>query len=152
MSKSHIITTVRKDTKHIQTEENGKTKIVKAGLDDVFKKGFEYELTLRVDIDSNHLVCIQKDNTHHFGKLEGKIINVNAGKLLMKFVNETIIDDDTAKLAEEASLVRMNLTDAIEMIEKAQTKDDLLVVYNMYPELHGNKDFKDKLAERKASF
>jgi hypothetical protein len=154
-SKSHIITTVRKETKYIQTEENGKTKVVKIGLDDKFRSGFEYELTLRFDIDMNHLITIQKDNTNRFGSLNYTVVNPSVGKILIDYVNETLDKSDESNESSlpvddgTESLKRVLMIEASAMIENTSSIDNLKQVYDTYPDLHGVTAFTELLGKRK---
>lgn len=67
-SPCHIITTVRAKTDYAMTNENGKVKVEKAGLKEVTREGFEYELTVNLQIDMNHnaRVSAGKDRTGLF--------------------------------------------------------------------------------------
>jgi hypothetical protein len=154
-SKAHIITTVRKETKYVQTEENGKAKVVKIGLDDKFRSGFEYELTLRFDIDMNHLITIQKDNTNRFGALNYTVVNPSVGKILIDYVNETLdksVESDESSLPIDdstESLKRVLMIEASAMIENTSSIDNLKQVYDTYPDLHGVAAFTELLGKRK---
>lgn len=66
-SKCHIITTVRRKQDYEMTKDNnGKVKIEKAGLKEVTREGFEYELTINLNIDLNHMATASKDRTGLF--------------------------------------------------------------------------------------
>ena len=49
-SKCHIITTVRNKTETAQVEDGGKKKIVKLGTKEIQREGFEYELTINLNV------------------------------------------------------------------------------------------------------
>ena len=57
-SNCHIITTVRKKVDYsMDTDSNGRTKVVKLGLKEITREGFEYELTVNFELlNDNHLV------------------------------------------------------------------------------------------------
>jgi hypothetical protein len=82
-SPCHIITTVRrKQDYEMSRDSNGKVKVEKAGLKEVTREGFEYELTVNLELDVRHNAFASKDRTGLFmGKPEfmpteetGKII------------------------------------------------------------------------------
>ena len=53
-SKCHVITTVRrKQDYEMNKDSNGKTTVTKAGLKEVTREGFEYELTLNFNLDAD---------------------------------------------------------------------------------------------------
>lgn len=66
-SKCHVITTVRRKTEYdMQKDGNGKTKVEKAGLKEVTREGFEYELTVNFNLDEKHNCTASKDRTGLF--------------------------------------------------------------------------------------
>jgi hypothetical protein len=71
-SPCHIITTVRRKQDYEMTKDNsGKLKVEKAGLKEITREGFEYELTANLEIDQRHNAKASKDRTGLFmGKPE----------------------------------------------------------------------------------
>jgi hypothetical protein len=70
-SKAHVITTVRRKTEYAMQEAQnkaGKTvqKPVKVGLKEVTKEGYEYELTINLNLDLKHKATCSKDRTGMF--------------------------------------------------------------------------------------
>ena len=65
-SKCHIITTVRSKTDYMQVDDNGRKSIQKVGMAQVTRDGFEYELTVSLDLDENHRAVVSKDRTNLF--------------------------------------------------------------------------------------
>ena len=66
-STAHVITTVRRKTEYEMSKDgNGKTKVEKAGLKEVTRDGFEYELTVNFNLDTNHHCTTSKDRTGLF--------------------------------------------------------------------------------------
>ena len=63
-SPCHIITTVRRKQDYEMTKDSsGKTKVEKAGLKEVTREGFEYELTVNFNLDEKHNCTASKDRT-----------------------------------------------------------------------------------------
>lgn len=71
-SSCHIITTVRrKQDYEMSKDHNGKVKVEKAGLKEVTREGWEYELTVNLQLDAAHQAVASKDRTGLFmGKPE----------------------------------------------------------------------------------
>jgi hypothetical protein len=65
-SSANVITTSRKKQDWAISQDNNKTKVEKLGLKDVQRDGFEYELTLNLDIDMQHYATASKDRTGLF--------------------------------------------------------------------------------------
>ncbi len=66
-STSHIITTVRrKQDYEMSKDSNGKVKVEKAGLKEQTREGWEYELTVNLELDILHNCSASKDRTGLF--------------------------------------------------------------------------------------
>jgi hypothetical protein len=66
-SKCHILTTVRrKQDYEMSKNSDGKTSVTKAGLKEITREGFEYEITLNLELDVNHNATASKDRTGLF--------------------------------------------------------------------------------------
>jgi len=63
-----IISTIRKKTHYDISNENGKIKVEKKGMEDQIRDGFEYEVTVALTIGQNHLtdLSLVKDRTKLF--------------------------------------------------------------------------------------
>jgi len=70
-SACHVITTVRRKQDYEMTKDGNKIKVEKAGLKEITREGFEYELTINLNLDQNHNAKASKDRTGLFmGKPE----------------------------------------------------------------------------------
>jgi hypothetical protein len=88
-SPCHVITTVRRKQEYDMVKnDRGKTEIVKLGMKEVTREGFEYELTLNFEILSDtHYVKASKDRTGLFMNHPEFIVNVETGKKLIEWAN-----------------------------------------------------------------
>jgi len=87
-SKCHIISCVRRKQDYEMTKgSDGKLKVEKAGLKEITREGFEYELTLNFNIDINHHATASKDRTGLFMDKPEFIINSETGTQLMDWCN-----------------------------------------------------------------
>ena len=88
-SKCHVITTVRSKIDYsLDTNSNGRTKVVKHGMKEITREGFEYELTVNFElINDKHLAKASKDRTGLFMDKPEFIINAATGKKLLEFCN-----------------------------------------------------------------
>lgn len=87
-SKCHIISCVRRKQDYEMTKgSDGKLKVEKAGLKEITREGFEYELTLNFNIDINHHATASKDRTGLFMDKPEFIIDSETGKKLIEWCN-----------------------------------------------------------------
>lgn len=89
--KAHVITTVRrKQDYEMTTNSQGKLVPQKVGLKEVTREGFEYELTVNLELDTNHNATTSKDRTGLFiDKPEFKP-SEETGKLLLDWCENGI--------------------------------------------------------------
>lgn len=73
-SKLHVITTLRAKTEYIIEDENGRKTPKKVGLAPVQRDGLEYEFTVVMDIDKNHVASTSKDRT---GIFDGQFVKLD---------------------------------------------------------------------------
>ena len=86
-SKCHVITTLRSKTEYVLTERNGKQVPQKVGMASVTRDGFEYEVTISLDIDDEHMALSSKDRTGLFSE-KGKFrITVETGQIIANWCN-----------------------------------------------------------------
>ncbi|HTE07683.1 MAG TPA: AAA family ATPase [Flavitalea sp.] len=82
-STCHILTTVRrKQDYEMSKDNNGKNTVTKLGLKEVTREGFEYELTLNLELDVKHNATVSKDRTGLFAGKPSFIPTVETGKLI----------------------------------------------------------------------
>lgn len=124
-SKCHVITTVRrKQDYEMTTNQAGKLTPVKVGLKEVTREGFEYELTVNLELDQKHNATASKDRTGLFIDKPEFVPSEETGKLLLDWcetgsepidkrevmdVNHPLFDKVTASISNKTRTV-----DAIE--------------------------------------
>jgi hypothetical protein len=88
-SKCHILTTTRRKQDYdMGKDDRGKTVITKVGLKEVQREGFEYELTLSLDIDIAHNATSSKDRTRLFDGQPPFKVSKATGELLLAWASE----------------------------------------------------------------
>jgi len=89
-SKCHVIISVRKKIDYsMDKDANGKTKVVKLGLKDITREGFDYELSVNFEIlNDNYLVQASKDRTGLFMNRPEFVISKGTGKILKDCCND----------------------------------------------------------------
>lgn len=128
-SNLHVIVTLRSKTETAQTEENGRKKIVKLGMKAEQRDGFEYEMTVVLDIvHDGHYATATKDRTGLFMGGDPKPISEETGERLLQWLDSgEAMPDVTAiigSITRAASLdvLRANYEAAIQMLPEHHHK------------------------------
>lgn len=132
-SNCHIITTVRKKQDYeMSKDNNGKLTVQKAGLKEITREGFEYELTLSFNIENkNHLATSSKDRTGLFDSKPEFVITEDTGRLLK----------DWSESGAEAPKVK-TVDEVIADLEKCTSMKHFNNIRNKYMDLYKtNKEF-----------
>ena len=134
-SKCHIISCVRRKQDYEMTKgQDGKLKVEKAGLKEITREGFEYELTLNFNIDINHHVTASKDRTGLFMDKPEFIITAETGKKLIDWCNSGEVEKTlTDKINECITLEELGKLWI--SIPAGVEKDSLLSLKNQKKEL-----------------
>lgn len=122
-SKCHVITTIRTKTEYIISERNGKNVPQKVGMAAVQRDGFEYEVSISLDIDDEHMALSSKDRTGLFSD-KGKFrITTDTGKLIRDWCN-------SGASPVSAKIESVNQSESIsERLKKAASVESLYDVY-----------------------
>lgn len=81
-SPSHVITTVRRKQDYEMIKEGNKVRIEKAGLKEITREGFEYELTINLELDTQHNATASKDRTQLFMNKPAFVPSEKTGELI----------------------------------------------------------------------
>lgn len=137
-SKCHIISCVRRKQDYEMTKgSDGKLKVEKAGLKEITREGFEYELTLNFNLEINHHATASKDRTGLFMDQPSFVITPETGRKLMDWCNS----GEVALTALETASKEMS---------EVKTIDELKTVWTKYKSLQTDAVFvasKDKRKE-----
>ena len=108
-SKCHIIATMRSKMEYTQVEENGKKQVKKLGMSPIQRDGMEYEFTVFMDLDHNHMSTTTKDRTTLF---DGQyfVPGIETGKLLLNWL-ENNGKESPAFTPREKQVGGLNLAD-----------------------------------------
>jgi hypothetical protein len=145
-SKCHIITTVRrKQDYEMTTNSQGKLVPQKIGLKEVTREGFEYELTVNLELDTKHIATTSKDRTGLFMDKPEFVPSEETGKLLLNWcengiepISPTIpeLTDANLKLALNSDNKGINATlKAITDKKIIATTEQILMLQNKLEEL-----------------
>lgn len=86
--KCHVICNLRSKTDYIQqSNEKGKTEVKRIGMAPVFREGFEYEMTVFLELSHDHYASVTKDRT---ALLDGQLFKptVEIGEKLLAWLEK----------------------------------------------------------------
>ena len=122
-SSCHIITCTRSKTETVMGDDK---KVKKVGMKDVQREGWEYELTVSLNIDRDtHLAIASKDRTNLFENLDPFLITEETGKLIANWCNS---GESEIKVA-------------INEMEIVATIEELKIIWSKYHRLQTNAEF-----------
>ena len=133
-SKAHIIATTRTKQDYVLNNLNGKMVPEKVGLKAIQREGLDYEFTLVFDLNMKNSATASKDRTGlFFGKQEQRL-SIDVGKSIYNWCNAG------ADIAPN---------DISATINKCNTIDELLELYNQYPQFKEvlRKEFENRKRE-----
>ena len=81
-SKIHLIATVRKKSDHEIVEKNGRKTVEKMGLKNIIRDGHEYEYSLALDLNLEHVAQVSKDRTGLFESVCPVVLTAEHGGML----------------------------------------------------------------------
>lgn len=125
----HVITTVRSKTDYVLTEKNGRQVPQKVGMAAVTRDGFEYELTLSFDVDTDHKAFTSKDRTGLFAGKPSFIADSETGKSIIQWC-ESGVDKVESIITEPSDINDELLTAWAEALNNVKTPSDLVTLYN----------------------
>lgn len=112
-SPCHIIATMRAKQEYVlETNDKGKQQPKKVGMAPVQREGMEYEFTVMLDVDMNHVASASKDRTSLF---DGQFFKITreTGETLLQWLesgseppktNESVVADHLAEIGAAESI------------------------------------------------
>jgi hypothetical protein len=88
-SPCHVITTVRRKQDYEMVKDgNGKVKVEKGGLREITREGFEYELTINLEMDTQHNATASKDRTNLFMGKAAFVPSEKTGEIIAEWCEQ----------------------------------------------------------------
>lgn len=119
-SKCHIITCTRSKMETVQVDNNGRKEVKKLGLKDQQREGWEYELTVSLNIDRDtHFATPSKDRTRLFEGKNPFLITEETGKEIRKWC-----DSGEAQKSADVKLKEATTVAELANIYKSLSRED----------------------------
>ncbi|RYY88399.1 MAG: AAA family ATPase [Chitinophagaceae bacterium] len=140
-SPCHVITTVRRKQDYEMIKDNsGKVKVEKAGLREVTREGFEYELTINLELDVRHMATASKDRTGLFMGKPAFLPDEKTGQLIAQWCEQ----------GEEAFNTVKPGSDWYARVEACGSQKELVELYSKNKaEVDGNPLLQQLIANRR---
>lgn len=121
-SPCHMITTVRRKQDYEMIKDgNGKVKVEKGGLKEITREGFEYELTINLELDTKHNATASKDRTGLFMNKPAFVPSEKTGELIAQWCEQ----------GEDAFNVQPG-SDWHQRVENCNSQKELVELYNKH--------------------
>jgi hypothetical protein len=121
-SPCHMITTVRRKQDYEMIKDgNGKVKVEKGGLREITREGFEYELTINLELDTKHNATASKDRTGLFMGKPAFVPGEQTGELIQQWCEQ----------GEEAFKIQPG-SEWHQRVEQCATQKELVELYNKF--------------------
>jgi hypothetical protein len=117
-SPSHVITTVRRKQDYEMIKDGNKIRIEKAGLKEITREGFEYELTINLELDTKHNATASKDRTQLFMGKPTFVPSEKTGELIANWCEQ----------GEESFNIKPG-SDWYNKVDNCTTQKELVVLY-----------------------
>lgn len=116
--KCHIFTTVRRKQDYEMSKgSDGKLKVEKAGLKEITREGFEYELTVNLELDHSHNATASKDRTGLFMGKPEFIPSEQTGQMIAEWCENGV--DPAIEIKEAINkLANCNSVDELKMFKE----------------------------------
>ena len=122
-SPCHIITTVRRKQDYEMTKDgNGRIKVEKGGLKEITREGFEYELTINLEMDTKHNATASKDRTGLFMGKPAFVPSEKTGETIASWCDQ----------GEEVFNVIKPGSEWYGRVDECSTQKELVELYNKY--------------------
>lgn len=149
-SRCHVITTVRSKTEYVMTERNGKQVPQKMGMASVTREGFEYELSVSLDIDITNKAYASKDRTGLFSGKLPFVVTEETGRAILEWCMRGEIVHHSVATPATNTIDELELQKAIRDMELCSTLADLQNTWTTnkaYQRVQSYVDAKDKRKE-----
>lgn len=130
-STCHMVTTVRSKTEYAMVERNGKQVPTKLGMASITREGFEYELSVSLDVDLDHRATASKDRTGLFMDKPGFVITPETGQSIKEWCQS----GEVVKVVKK-SISQKQIDAAIKRIQAGENTlhKKLIEEFNLTPE------------------
>jgi len=139
-SSCHVITTVRRKQDYEMIKDGNKIRVEKSGLREITREGFEYELTINLEMDTKHNALASKDRSNLFMGKPAFVPSEKTGEIIAQWCEQG--EEDLAQLRPGS--------DWYARVENCTTQKELVELYQKHKgEVDGNPLLQQLIANRR---
>lgn len=143
-SQAHIITTVRRKQDYaLSTNDKGKITPEKVGTKEITRDGFEYELTLNLELDVRHYATVLKDRTGLFDGKPSFMITEATGTMIKDWCDNGLDVEAEVK----ASIAKLEMCDSVEELKTLKSMLPEYVINDLAFKAAGNARYTELTAQ-----
>jgi hypothetical protein len=138
-SPSHVITTVRRKQDYEMIKDGNKVRVEKGGLREITREGFEYELTINLEMDTKHNATASKDRTQLFMNKPAFVPSEQTGEMIAAWCEQ----------GEESFNIKPG-SDWYNRVDNCTTQKELVELYQKNkPEVDANPLLQQLISNRR---
>jgi hypothetical protein len=138
-SVSHVITTVRRKQDYEMIKDGNKIRVEKGGLREITREGFEYELTINLELDTRHNATASKDRTQLFMNKPAFVPSEQTGEMIAAWCEQ----------GEESFNIKPG-SDWYNRVDNCTTQKELVELYQKNkPEVDANPLLQQLISNRR---
>jgi hypothetical protein len=138
-SASHVITTVRRKQDYEMIKDGNKIRVEKGGLREITREGFEYELTINLELDTRHNATASKDRTQLFMNKPAFVPSEQTGEMIAAWCEQ----------GEESFNIKPG-SDWYNRVDNCTTQKELVELYQKNkPEVDANPLLQQLISNRR---
>ncbi len=119
----HVVCTARAKTEFIMVDRNGKQTPQKVGLAPITRDGFDYEMSVHLELDQQHQAHCSKDRTGLFMDKHPFVISADTGIRIMNWCNNTSGESIGSKIGQCSTMTELkSLYDQLPVLKQESAK------------------------------
>lgn len=119
----HVVCTARAKTEFIMVDRNGKQTPQKVGLAPITRDGFDYEMSVHLELDQQHQAHCSKDRTGLFMDKNPFVISADTGTKILKWCNRSTEGSLEVLIGQCSTMTELkSLYDQLPVLEQESAK------------------------------
>lgn len=119
----HVVCTARAKTEFIMVDRNGKQTPQKVGLAPITRDGFDYEMSIHLELDQQHQAHCSKDRTGLFMDKNPFVITDETGTKILDWCSNWVVESIDDKIDQCSSITELKtLYDQLPSLEQESAR------------------------------
>lgn len=119
----HVVCTARAKTEFVMLDRNGKQTPQKVGLAPITRDGFDYEMSVHLELDQQHQAHCSKDRTGLFMDKNPFVITAETGTKILNWCSNWVVESIEVKIDQCSSITELkSLYDQLPSLEQESAR------------------------------